>query len=175
MNHVTLHNFNTSDEWASLPTGSLAGFAKQDRNRRRKAISIATLPVVLLAVLLGTWAVLGTNVPDGPQRLHPEYLGGISCLEVIKQTDLYLVGQFEDDYLARIEQHLLDCPSCLTKYDRRAEEQGLEFPLGNSIDGAVAFTGPTSTYDLRLMRMKASASPNDAPALAPPLYTLAGR
>lgn len=97
-----------SAKWKPLPPGSLTAFAKRARSkRRRKQFTRATVPGAAVIILL----LLVPQLSNSPQQTQPRF-DGVTCNEVASHVESFMAKELEPKWIAAIEIHLNQCPTC---------------------------------------------------------------
>ena len=134
-NHKRPMNKRTESDssWRPCPAGTLSQLgareaARQGRRARRTWISTG-LGLGAVAVM----AVVSWSVADGMADRKVDIPVVWHCDAVLEHVDLYLTKDLAQPSRAEIEHHLKHCPHCHRRYQRRADQLGLELGLAAAI------------------------------------------
>lgn len=97
--------------WQDVPDGKIGALAARLRKQERRPVATRMAAPVTLFLLSGLLAVQFTHAS------HVEFerinnIGGISCSDVVRQADNYIVGRITGSVRSNIGFHLSNCPNC---------------------------------------------------------------
>lgn len=126
---MSKHEIMNSD-WQVCPDGKISNLAARLKRQDRRPVTRFAAPVIL-CVLSGLLAVQITNA-SYVERERINRIGGISCADVIRQADKYILGKITGSLRTDMGFHLSNCPNCSKQVRGIAKRDLLGHLLGTS-------------------------------------------
>jgi hypothetical protein len=97
--------------WQDVPDGKIGALSARLRKQERRPVAVRIVAPTLLFLLSGVLAVQITHASYIEQERNNR-IGGISCSDVVRQADNYIIGKITGSLRTDIGFHLSNCPNC---------------------------------------------------------------
>lgn len=117
--------------WQDVPDGKIGALTARLRKQERRPIAVRIAAPSLLFLLSGLLAVQITHASYIEQERNNR-IGGVSCSDVVRQADNYIIGKITGSLRTDIGFHLSNCPNCSKQVRGIAKRDVLGELLGAS-------------------------------------------
>lgn len=99
-----------ADNWQACPEGKIGAFAARLKRQERRPVARLAAPLILC--MLSGALVVQLTYASQMERERVNRIGGISCADVVRQADAYIVGKITGSLRSDMGFHLSNCPNC---------------------------------------------------------------